>query len=239
MTFAMAGLQIADADATRSPLPSLPIPASIARVVDARWPSSKAPDYILIQDIHRHPEAQANIAAVLLFAHTHWGVQNVWVEGAYAGQAIPVNGWTGNPHQALRSALNEGLISGPEMAAAMASGQDLTLMGLEDPELYRKNLQAYDGVKQEMTEAVNDINTLEVMQRSLDMSQPRFSEEDLQTMDLLVHLKMKPAEWSAFQKTPFTMPESAALAHVLAQAQAFYRLADLRSEVFLDRKSTR
>lgn len=214
-------------------LPSIPIPQSIARVVDAHWDPSTSPDYILIQDIHRHPEAQANIAAVLLFAHAHWGVRNVLVEGAYAGQSIPIDRWTGNSPPALRSALQEGLLGGPEMAAAMAPDRDLTLTGLEDVELYRQNLQAFDGVRQEATEAVNDLKTLDVMQRSIDMTQTRFSEEELQMMDLLVHLKMKPAEWSAFQKASFTMPESAALAGALAKAQTFYHLADLRSQAFL------
>ena len=168
MALAMAGLQTVSYGEA---LPSLPIPHSIARVVDAHWDPSTPPDYILIQDIHRHPEAQANIAAVLLFAHTHWGVRNVLVEGAYTGQTISVERWLGNSHQGLRSALNEGSLGGPEMAAAMTPGHDLTLTGLEDPELYRQNLKAFDGVRQEATKAVNDLKTLEVMQRSLDMTQ--------------------------------------------------------------------
>jgi len=230
IAFIMAGLQTVSGGEA---LPSIPIPHSIARVVDARWNPSIPPDYILIQDIHLHPEAQANIAAVLLFVHAHWGVRNVLVEGAYAGQPVSVDRWTGNNHQALRSALQEGSLGGPEMAAAMAPGRDLALAGLEDPELYRQNLQAFDGVRQEVTDAVNDLKTLEVMQRSLDMTQTRFSEEELQTMDLLVHLKMKPAEWSTFQKASFAMPESTALAGALAKAQMFYRLADMRSQFFL------
>src|SRR5947207_15890572 len=66
-------------------LRALGIPSSLAQVTDAVLPQAKAlPEFILIQDIHRHPEAQLKIAAILLCGRARWGVRDIFMEGLYA-----------------------------------------------------------------------------------------------------------------------------------------------------------
>ena len=72
-----------------------------------------------------------------------------WWKALTRGRSIPIDRWARDSHEDLRSAIQEGLLGGAGMAAAMAPAQDLTLRGMEDPELYRKNLLAFDGVRQE------------------------------------------------------------------------------------------
>src|ERR1035437_8175357 len=62
----------------------LGIPLSEGTVVDA---SGLQPQVILIQDVHRHPEAQQHIRAMILFGMKNWGARQVFLEGAWSGGA--------------------------------------------------------------------------------------------------------------------------------------------------------
>jgi len=59
----------------------LGIPLSEGTVVDA---SGRQPEMILIQDVHRHPEAQQHIRAMILSAMRRMGAKEIFLEGAWA-----------------------------------------------------------------------------------------------------------------------------------------------------------
>src|SRR5437879_471149 len=74
---------------------SLQIPASIATVTDAEIHGRKLPEFVLIQDVHRHPEAQHHIADLIVQAHTAWKVGSVFIEGAF--DKVNLSGLEGTP----------------------------------------------------------------------------------------------------------------------------------------------
>lgn len=64
------------------------IPTHWARVTDAFWPKDHMlillqPDYILIQDVHRNPDVQTQITALIMHGYRRWGVRKVFMEGAF------------------------------------------------------------------------------------------------------------------------------------------------------------
>ncbi len=199
--------------------------------MDSWIPEKRAfPEYVLIQDIHRHPEVQANIAAILLAAYHRWGIREVFVEGLYAHEVAERPTGT---ETSLREAMRAGQLSGAEAANAL-SGNDLNLCGLEDPRLYRENMQAFDQVRNQTAGALRELKTLQMMQRAFDVSGTRDSLDHLDEMELMVRLRIKPSEWSAFLKTPWTIPTSPALASALKEAEHFYQVVDQRSQIFVE-----
>ena len=82
---AMAGLQTGSRGEA---LPSIPIPHSIARVVDAHWdPSSSLRITFSFRTSIGIPKRRPISRPFCCCSLTaHWGVRNVLVEGAYAGQ---------------------------------------------------------------------------------------------------------------------------------------------------------
>jgi opacity protein-like surface antigen len=72
--------QVLAADAFEAMQKKLGIPLSEGTVVDV---SGRQPDMILIQDVHRHPEAQQHIRAMILRAMTRMGANEIFLEGAW------------------------------------------------------------------------------------------------------------------------------------------------------------
>ena len=64
---------------------TLGIRPDLAHVTDAQWPSEQTlPDFILIQDVHRHPQVQSQIASLIVHGYSAWGVKKqVFLEGAF------------------------------------------------------------------------------------------------------------------------------------------------------------
>jgi len=207
---------------------TLDIPLSIASVVDAN--TTTLPEYILIQDLHRHPEAQANIAALILHASRHWGLTTAYIEGAYAGQPIQRH----LSEKSLRSQLEEGILSGAEMAYAMVKPGELRLEGIEDPDVYKENVEAYQAAQDQQSQALQEINTARLLQETLDLSQRQLSSEQLDRLELLARLKLKPAEYARYIEERKSMQRSPALQEALKAAERFYQLANRRSEIFLE-----
>src|SRR6185437_6634946 len=127
----------------------LGIPSFIARPVDRNTPAHGLPDFILIQDVHDHAEVQGHIAALLLYAHHAWGVRAAFVEGAFS--AVDT------------AALPEENLSGPEQAARMVPDGGLRLIGLEDPDVYRRNFIAYGDVQRDQPAALKELATIELL----------------------------------------------------------------------------
>ena len=187
----------------------LGIPTTVATVVDA---SGSQPQYILIQDIHRHPEVQKNIAAAILYGLKHWGTLEIYVEGAWDERV---------------AAVRTGDLQGPQMAIAM-SGQDVRLVGLEDPDIYRKNVSAYEAVEKDREEALLELETARVLDRFADAGTQPWA-----MINRLIELKLKPGDYAGYQKNPFRPASKSILAGAVMSAERYYDLANERSGIFL------
>ncbi len=102
---------------------------------------------LYIQDLHCNYEVQTNIARLVEYAAEHYGVQNVFVEGASG----PINvarlaqhplAWA--KQEIAEYLLREGKITGPEMLAANGT-HALRILGVENAEQYQSSLDLVQG----------------------------------------------------------------------------------------------
>lgn len=211
----------------------LGIPSTIARVVDGNCPAGQSvPEYILIQDVHRHPEAQGHISALLMYGARHWGLKEVFLEGAQAHQYV-IRPAQQSP-QDLRNALQEGRIGGAEMAAAMMPGTDMTLIGIEQPELYKSNVQIYEEVDRLRAGAMRELSMTRLLQEGLDVSRETPAEDRFDIAEKLLQLRLKPSEYAAYLEHPVSARPDSTLTQALHTAELFYVLADERSRVYTE-----
>ncbi len=211
---------------------ALGIPASIAKVTDGVLAAGeKLPEFLLVQDVHRHPEVQGNIAALVLYGSHHWGLQDVYLEGAEAGARVGI--FPERSTGSLREAVQSGLLSGAEMAAALEPDSPLELRGLEDPELYRENVEAYEHSERLREPALRELNTAQFIRKSLDLETDILSDEEKARLIKMLELRLKPADHASFEKNPYAAPGSSELNEAIQAAETFYALADQRSAAFL------
>lgn len=171
----------------------LGIPLSEGTVVDAY---GRRPEIILIQDVHRHPEAQQHIRAMILYGLKNWGAKQVFLEGAWSGGAT----------------------------------QDFRYLGLEDPEVYRANVAAYESVAKVREEALRQIDTAQLFADTFDAA----SAPSWEQIRRLVQLRLKPAEYADYARHPYRPAASdSGLAGAIRAAESFYELANRRSQIFL------
>jgi len=204
----------------------LGIPASVASVVDA---SGKDPQYIIIQDIHRHPEAQQNISAMIMYGLRHWGTTELFVEGSWAkGDELKES----TPHfSSLLDAVREGRMGGAEMAVAMTPNPDLKFMGLEDADVYRQNVEAYEAVESARDDALRELETSRLLSRVFDSS----PNDSCSLVKRLIQLRLKPSEYADYLQHPYHASPNSRLAEAVASAEHFYQVANERSRIFLEK----
>lgn len=130
--------------ATLLPLSDLAIPHSLGKIQE-RFKGPGGRTVIQVQDVHAHPTAQENIAAIVDHLRSVCGIKTVALEGAWTAtnlsqsRAIP----TSREKQLLaRSLLGEDLLSGPLYAAVLAPSP-MELVGIEDPALYEQNREIF------------------------------------------------------------------------------------------------
>jgi len=200
------------------------VPKSIGSIVDA---AGENPRMILIQDVHRHPEAQQNIAAMIIFGLRHWGAKEVLVEGAWDEGDSLRNGASQFP--SLRQAVREGKLGGAEMAVAMAPDQNFRFLGLEDPEIYRQNVEAYEAVVKTRDSAMQELETGRLLERIFDTD----TAQPTAQVKRLIELRMKPQEYAAYARNPCRPSANTNLAVAIRSAEHYYELANRRSKIFL------
>jgi hypothetical protein len=170
----------------------LGIPASEGTVVDA---SGREPEIILIQDVHRHPEAQQHIRAMIVRAMTHLGAKEILLEGAWAkGQTA-----------------------------------DYPFLGLEDEDIYRANVAAYEAVDKDRAEALQEIDTAQLVENAFDSG----DSPEWPQIKRLIGLHLKPGEYAEYIKHPYRPAIDSALARAVKAAEHFYEIANQRSDIFL------
>ncbi len=211
---------------------ALGVPLSIAKVSDGDLaPGRPFPNIILVKDIHRHPEVQGDIAAILLYGSHHWDLKDVYLEGADA-QAT-VSKLMQNDSQSLRGALQKGTLSGAEMAVALEPFSPLELHGLEEAPLYRENVEAYEREERLRGPALRELDTNRLFEKSLDMDTGAPGSKSWVLLQRLLELRLKPAERAAYLRDPYKGPKNSALYEAVQAANDFYERADQRSQVFL------
>jgi hypothetical protein len=193
--------------------------------------------YVLIEDIHDNPEAQGKIAAILLYAHHHWGCPVAFVEGAFGPVGPPpfplftaVRG-----EQSVNELLRRGLFSGGELAAALASQEaheeqaPFHVVGMDDPDLYRHQLEIYEELSGIQDKALERLNGYV---GSGETRAVRFWRR-------LIALRMTPSDYRAYRLMGRPKLSDPLLARAIGLGENYYQLTDLRSEHFAQRTRER
>lgn len=214
----------------------LNVPHTRAQVVDAHLVTHRSsfPGFILVEDLHNHPEVQAHIAALILQGIREWGVRKVFVEGAFSEidlsifRAIPTEGRV----RLLNQLFAEGYLSGPELAAVLHPFQ---LIGMEDRDLYRRNLEAYEQVQIGRPQALQELDAIDRLQRAMGIPRAHPLCQQLLRTQLLLLLKLTPASYEQFMAAKEATPSSSQLSPMIRLAEMFYELVNQRSRIFLEK----
>ncbi len=229
----------------RSLQQNLGVPESLGRLTDASLTStpSPLPDFILIQDVHRHPQVQAQIAAMIIHAYNAWGVKKVFLEGAFTSLDLSMFHRVPNKARLLlmERLVRDGDLSGPELAAVQILEREwrnppvspFQLFGMEDPSIYRQNVMAYQSVMSKRDRALESLVPIRRLQDSMKISSTSILNQQLDRVESLLRLKLTPMEYDAYLNAKAAVPSTPTLDPAIRAAERFYRLAELRSRVFL------
>jgi hypothetical protein len=221
---------------------ALALPERLAHVTDTNWAGQDpSPQFILLQDVHKHPEVQSHIASVILLGYHHWGARKVFLEGAFSNVDVSVfENVTGPAREPLLSRLlQQGDLSGPELAAILLSddaaadpaASPFQLIGMEDPAVYRENLIFYRRVQRQRADA------LRAFQFTYQTENFWGRSPALDRLLLLLQLKMTPGDYETYWKERKSDARYVALSRYREPAEKFYELVHIRSHIFLDRAS--
>jgi hypothetical protein len=229
----------------------LHVPDSLAHVIDASddRPLDTVPEYILVQDVHRQPQVQAKIASLIEYGYGQWGVRKVFLEGAFTALDLSVFHRVPNKTRMLLmdDLVKNGNLSGPELAAVHILEKEWSnppvspfqIFGMEDPELYRKNVQAYQAVIAHRDRALQQLTTIRRLEGSMNLPDSNPMNEQLDRTEALLHLRLTPIDYAAYLKEKAAVPSTPIIDPAIHAAEEFYRLAQLRSQMFLKQVSCR
>jgi hypothetical protein len=181
----------------------LGIPLSEGTVVDA---SGRRPAVILIQDVHRHPEAQQHIRAIILSAMAHLGAKEIYLEGA----------WThGQTADYPFSGLEDPDTYRANVAAYQAVEKDRedALREIDTAQLFEN---AFDADASPSWPLIKRLIQLRL--------------KPAEYAEYARHPFCPAASWRA---SPSGRATASALARAVESAELFYQLASRRSDIFL------
>jgi phosphoenolpyruvate-protein kinase (PTS system EI component)/galactokinase/mevalonate kinase-like predicted kinase len=144
---------------------NLPVtfPAAIA-VIEDRFEAAAGRRVILIQDAHTNESAQINSARVIEKLIGERAVRTVFLEAGTGDDSLTrlreAAGGTDRARAAMRL-VRKGLIQGAEYVN-LVSDQDLTLWGVEDPDLYTRALDSYRAVTASRDAAAGYLDRIDV-----------------------------------------------------------------------------
>jgi hypothetical protein len=224
---------------------TLNVPGSLASVTDVYWPNQKiSPEYYLIQDVHRHPSVQLQIAALIERGYDAWGVKKIFMEGAFTGVDLSVfhRVPTRTQNFLLDRLVKDGHISGPELAAVHIMEKEwrnppvspFQLFGLEDPKLYQKNVLAFQSVMEQRDRALAELVPIRRMQETMHLPEPNAMLAQLDRTEALLRLKLTSSEFEDYLKNRALIPSTPILDPAIHAAEQFYQLAKQRSRIFVE-----
>ncbi len=131
---------------TAAPL-NFRIPASLGNITDRFIPSGKStqPTLVLIQDLHGNAGVQRRIAEIIKRLAREQGLRTIFSEGAKGPFDVSLIRSIANAHaraEVVQRCLADSLLAGDEMAA-IENPQPLHLWGIDDRDLYIRNLRAF------------------------------------------------------------------------------------------------
>jgi hypothetical protein len=222
---------------------SLDVPPQLARITDASPDFSGTPDFILIQDVHRHAEAQRQIADIIEYAYDHWGAHRVYMEGAFSQVDLTVFHRLPEDTQKtlLANLVAEGRLSGAEWAAVRLMEREwrnppvspFQLEGLENPRLYAQNLKVFKQIAARRAGALMELGSLERLQNRMGLPEPNILRTQLDRARALIELRLTPEDYALYMSANDVIPKSPILTPTLRLAERFYELVNERSAIFL------
>ena len=147
------------------------MPEEWGYVVETWTPTDQRPAGLVIhlQDLHVHPEAQANLSQLIGHLHDRLGIQLVGVEGAEGFCETQLYASLPDPPSTERIARlfrQEGLLTGAEYYA-ITHPEAVTLWGIEDEALYLNHLSTYQEGAAQRAQAEATIGKLREMLQPL------------------------------------------------------------------------
>ncbi len=228
------------------------VPESLGHVTDASLPAPMTPgmpDFILIQDVHRHPKVQAQIASLIIHGYNAWGVKKVFLEGAFTSLDLSMFHRVPNKARVLlmERLVRDGDLSGPELAAVQILEREwrnppvspFQLFGMEDPSIYRQNVMAYHAVLSKRDRALESLVPIRRLQDSMKFAPSNPLNQQLDRVEALLRLKLTSLEYEAYLSAKAAVPSTPVLDPAIRAAEEFYRLAQLRSQIFLKKATHR
>jgi hypothetical protein len=224
------------------------VPPNLANLSSAYLPDpSRLPEFILIQDVHRHPEVQGKIANLILFGYAHWGARRVFMEGAFSKvdltvfHRLPENA----RHALLKRLMSDGNISGAEFAAVTVMEEEwrnppvwpLQLLGMEDARLYGENLQTFRDLLGQRENALRELDSLRRLNDEMQLPQPNILGDELALARSLLLLRLTPQEYELYLAARGALPDSPQLRPALRLAEKFYDVVNKRSSAFIKEAS--
>ncbi|MDR3124948.1 MAG: hypothetical protein LBU10_03630, partial [Endomicrobium sp.] len=138
------------------------LPYSYGKITSANYAGSDTV-IINIQDLHLHPEAQKNISNIISTFDKEFGLQNIYLEGAY-GQVD--TSWLANikekgkKEETINSVFATGALTGAEYYSAM-SNKPMIIKGLESQAPYLNNLKRFGDILYAQDEITKVFNSME------------------------------------------------------------------------------
>ncbi|MBN1586842.1 MAG: hypothetical protein JW937_05360, partial [Candidatus Omnitrophica bacterium] len=139
------------------------MPAKLGRVVEVYEAAGSDKMFFHIQDVHAHPEAQRNSAAILEHLHQQYGLSLVTAEGA--SERVDPSILSEFPEPGVRRTaadlfMDNGELTGEEYAAIVQQ-LPLDIWGIEEPPLYYVNGLYYLANLQIRDEALDFVGQME------------------------------------------------------------------------------
>ncbi|MFA5255740.1 MAG: hypothetical protein WC419_03480 [Candidatus Omnitrophota bacterium] len=147
-----SGLTSVGPDSTGSPSPlkslsaaTFTLPQDLGYIQESTEVSNSGKTVIHIQDAHCNYAAQRSIAGILDYLSTEYGIYAVNCEGG--AESYDLSPFTAIPEKDIREKtadffVKEGVVSAAEFFA-VNNPEKIKLWGVEDPDLYLKNLKIY------------------------------------------------------------------------------------------------
>ena len=116
------------------------LPYSYGKITNAHYAGTDRV-IINIQDLHCHPKVQKNIANIIETFDKKFGVQKIYLEGAYGDVSTKwIADKTNNNKNVIEQMLDTGRLTGAEYYSALSGKTDL-IKGLEEKEPYLDNIK--------------------------------------------------------------------------------------------------
>jgi len=170
--FLAANAAFAKAETSYFDVTRISIPADVGKVTETYKPSEPQATkrYIIhIQDLHCNYQAQKNLSSILESLYKTYKIDTILVEGGTGDVSLAFLRKEGPKDVRLKVAekyLQKGLISGEEYLD-IVSDYPLILRGIEDEDLYQKNIDAFFAVEEIRTKALDHVYALRGVVNSL------------------------------------------------------------------------